>query len=53
VVATLYTFGGYPLKAGQFPSFKDLAQRCVFVAETEAKRRCGIKPFQKDPETTA
>ena len=42
-----------PLKAGQFPSFNDLAQRRVFVAETEAKRRCGIKPFQKGPETTA
>jgi hypothetical protein len=49
---SVYALEGYPLKAGHLYDFKDLAPHGVFVSEAEAKHQWGIKPFQRDPETS-
>src|SRR5215211_5492902 len=44
---------GYPLKAGHRHDFNDIALHGVFVSEAGAGPRCGITPFQRDPERSA
>src|SRR5205807_9885340 len=47
------TIVGYPLNAGHFHSFKDMALRGVCVSAAEAGPRYEIPLSQRDPETSA
>lgn len=44
---------GYLLQAGPCHDLEALAPPGVFVSEAEARLRCGIILFQRDPETLA